>query len=212
MKVAALSSVVPGDTLHRLRDPDGAVAHAKDVISDLLCNRIDISQLVITKELTRAAADYAGKQAHVELAERWGRRSHSLLQLGPFSPPQTSPISPLRRMRKRDPGSAPSLGDRVPYVIIGAAKGVAAYMKSEVRPTWAGPSQNLTSAFLGGLTAQCLLVQSWLLGRLRPSLPRLPAFLFAFIISSHPVNSDPVLSLVTSDPCTPSMALLMWGN
>lgn len=46
------------------------MAHAKDVISDLLCNRIDISQLVITKELTRAAADYAGKQAHVELAER----------------------------------------------------------------------------------------------------------------------------------------------
>ncbi|XP_007955835.1 DNA polymerase delta catalytic subunit [Orycteropus afer afer] len=86
------------------RDPASAVAHAQDVISDLLCNRIDISQLVITKELTRAAADYAGKQAHVELAER---------------------------MRKRDPGSAPSLGDRVPYVIIGAAKGVAAYMKSE---------------------------------------------------------------------------------
>lgn len=51
------------------------MAHAKDVISDLLCNRIDISQLVITKELTRAAADYAGKQAHVELAERswWAR-------------------------------------------------------------------------------------------------------------------------------------------
>ena len=46
------------------------MAHAQDVISDLLCNRIDISQLVITKELTRAAADYAGKQAHVELAER----------------------------------------------------------------------------------------------------------------------------------------------
>lgn len=46
------------------------MAHAKDVISDLLCNRIDISQLVITKELTRATADYAGKQAHVELAER----------------------------------------------------------------------------------------------------------------------------------------------
>ncbi|XP_029440886.1 DNA polymerase delta catalytic subunit [Rhinatrema bivittatum] len=86
------------------RDPLGAVEHAKDVISDLLCNRIDISQLVITKELTRMADEYAGKQAHVELAER---------------------------MRKRDPGSAPNLGDRVPYVIIGAAKGVAAYMKSE---------------------------------------------------------------------------------
>lgn len=35
-------------------------------------------------------------------------------------------------MKKRDPGSAPNLGDRVPYVIIGAAKGAAAYMKSEV--------------------------------------------------------------------------------
>lgn len=53
------------------------MAHAKDVISDLLCNRIDISQLVITKELTRAAADYAGKQAHVELAERWDGRTAS---------------------------------------------------------------------------------------------------------------------------------------
>lgn len=54
-------------------------------------------------------------------------------------------------MRKRDPGSAPSLGDRVPYVIIGAAKGVAAYMKSEVRPTWAAHARlslpALTSAF-----------------------------------------------------------------
>uniref|UniRef100_A0A8D3DPA5 DNA polymerase n=1 Tax=Scophthalmus maximus TaxID=52904 RepID=A0A8D3DPA5_SCOMX len=62
-----------GTCLQRIlidRDPQGAVAHAKEVISDLLCNRIDISQLVITKELTRTAQEYAGKQAHVELAER----------------------------------------------------------------------------------------------------------------------------------------------
>ena len=36
------------------------------------------------------------------------------------------------RIKKRDPGSAPQLGDRVPYVIIAAAKNTAAYMKSEV--------------------------------------------------------------------------------
>ena len=36
-------------------------------------------------------------------------------------------------MRKRDPGSAPNLGDRVPYIIIASTKGTAAYMKSEVR-------------------------------------------------------------------------------
>ena len=35
-------------------------------------------------------------------------------------------------MRKRDAGSAPNLGDRVPYVIIAAKKGTPAYMKSEV--------------------------------------------------------------------------------
>ena len=35
-------------------------------------------------------------------------------------------------MRKRDAGSAPKLGDRVPYVIIAAAKGTPAYAKAEV--------------------------------------------------------------------------------
>lgn len=64
-----------------LRDPDGAVSHAKEVISDLLCNRIDISQLVITKELTRTAQEYAGKQAHVELAERCVSARTSLVHM-----------------------------------------------------------------------------------------------------------------------------------
>ncbi|XP_003737481.1 DNA polymerase delta catalytic subunit [Galendromus occidentalis] len=86
------------------KDPKGAVNFAKQTIADLLCNRIDISQLVITKELTKTEEEYAGKQAHVELANR---------------------------MMKRDAGSAPKLGDRVPYVIIAASKGTAAYLKSE---------------------------------------------------------------------------------
>lgn len=84
------------------RDPDGAVNYAKQIISDLLCNRIDISQLVITKELTKN--DYAAKQAHVELASK---------------------------MKKRDAGTAPKLGDRVPYVLCCAAKNTPAYMKAE---------------------------------------------------------------------------------
>ncbi|KAJ1670216.1 DNA-directed DNA polymerase delta, partial [Spiromyces aspiralis] len=68
------------------RDVDGAMGYVKEVISDLLQNKVDLSQLVITKQLSRT--DYAAKQAHVELAER---------------------------MRQRDAGSAPQLGDRVPY-------------------------------------------------------------------------------------------------
>ena len=34
--------------------------YAKRNISDLLCNRVDISELVVTKELTKQ--DYANKQ------------------------------------------------------------------------------------------------------------------------------------------------------
>ncbi|ROT70834.1 DNA polymerase delta catalytic subunit isoform X2 [Penaeus vannamei] len=86
------------------RNPMGAVDYAKQTISDLLCNRVDISNLVITKELTKTEKEYAAKQAHVELANK---------------------------MKKRDPGTAPKLGDRVPFVIIAGAKGTPAYEKAE---------------------------------------------------------------------------------
>lgn len=86
------------------RDADGAVNYAKMVISDLLQNNVDISQLVITKELTKA--EYAAKQAHEELA---------------------------KKMTKRDPGNAPKLGDRIPYVIIAGTKNTPMFQKAEVR-------------------------------------------------------------------------------
>ena len=56
------------------RSPEAALEFAKQTISDLLCNRVDISKLVITKELTRMGKDYekGPKLAHVELAERYG--------------------------------------------------------------------------------------------------------------------------------------------
>lgn len=86
----------------RERDVSGAESYVKKIISQLMQNQVDMSQLVITKQLSRA--DYAAKQAHVELAER---------------------------MRKRDPGSAPQLGDRVPYVIIKGGANGKNYEKSE---------------------------------------------------------------------------------
>ena len=46
---------------------DHEFSYMKQMISDLLQNKIDISQLVITKAL--AKADYAAKLAHIELAE-----------------------------------------------------------------------------------------------------------------------------------------------
>ena len=76
--------------------------YVKDTISDLLQNKIDMSKLVITKALTKN--DYTSKQAHTELAER---------------------------MRKRDAGSAPALGDRVAYVIVKGTSTSKNYEKSE---------------------------------------------------------------------------------
>ncbi|KAK9292029.1 hypothetical protein L1049_019983 [Liquidambar formosana] len=95
------------ECLHKIlieRDIPGAVQYVKNTISDLLMNRMDLSLLVITKGLTKTGDDYEVKAAHVELAER---------------------------MRKRDAATAPNVGDRVPYVIVKAAKGAKAYEKSE---------------------------------------------------------------------------------
>eukprot|EP00898_Chlorokybus_atmophyticus_P007411 jgi/Chlat1/7671/Chrsp64S09160 len=86
------------------KDVEGAIEYVKRTITDLLMNRMDLSLLVITKGLTKAGASYEVKAAHVELAER---------------------------MRKRDPATAPNVGDRVAYVIIKAHQGAKAYEKSE---------------------------------------------------------------------------------
>ncbi|CAH8355060.1 unnamed protein product [Eruca vesicaria subsp. sativa] len=95
------------ESLHKIlidRDVPGAAEYVKNTIADLLMNRIDLSLLVITKGLTKTGDDYEVKSAHGELAER---------------------------MRKRDAATAPNVGDRVPYVIIKAAKGAKAYERSE---------------------------------------------------------------------------------
>ncbi|EEY13945.1 DNA polymerase delta catalytic subunit [Verticillium alfalfae VaMs.102] len=84
------------------QDVQGAQEYVKDMIADLLQNKVDMSKLVITKALTKD--DYSAKQAHVELAQR---------------------------MKKRDAGSAPGLGDRVAYVMIKGAAGAKNYEKSE---------------------------------------------------------------------------------
>ena len=88
------------------KNPELAISYIKTQISELLMNRMDISKLVITKALTRSEDQYAAgnKQAHVELAAR---------------------------IKKRDPGMAPAVGDRVPYVIIKGEVGAKNYEKAE---------------------------------------------------------------------------------
>jgi len=90
------------------KDVNAAINYTKNIISDLLTNKIDISMLVISKSISKKVEDYNSKQTHTELA---------------------------KRMFKRDPSSAPVMGDRVPYVIIKSTKDAKAYEKSE-DPLW----------------------------------------------------------------------------
>jgi DNA polymerase delta subunit 1 len=102
--------IVP-DTLNRVldlllvdRDVAGAIDYVKRVVADLLCGRVDISKLVISKQLNKTRDGYKGPQVHAELAER---------------------------MRRRDPTTAPKLGSRVPYVMVGGAKGSRTHENAE---------------------------------------------------------------------------------
>ena len=106
------------------RNNEKAIQYCKGIISDLLQNKIDISLLIISKSLSKKSEEddgedeggdkksanknksttYQAKQAHVELAEK---------------------------MRKRDPGTAPNIGDRIQYVIVKGEKGSKNYENSE---------------------------------------------------------------------------------
>ena len=68
----------------------------------LLLNKLDLSLLIISKQLSKR--EYAAAQPHVVLADR---------------------------MQKRDPLTAPNIGDRVPYVMIKGAAGAKAWEKAE---------------------------------------------------------------------------------
>ncbi|KAL0226420.1 hypothetical protein P9112_013744 [Eukaryota sp. TZLM1-RC] len=86
------------------RDPTGAMRYAQSIISDLLQNKLDLSLLVISKQLTKDESNYANVQPHTECA---------------------------KKMAKRDPGSAPTIGSRVAYVIIQGSKNSKIYERAE---------------------------------------------------------------------------------
>jgi DNA polymerase elongation subunit (family B) len=76
------------------KDVEGAQQYTKNIIADLLQNKVDMSQLVITKALSKS--DYANKQPHVELAEKMRKRDP-----GTFSPPLCLHICAVVKYRFR---------------------------------------------------------------------------------------------------------------
>jgi hypothetical protein len=87
--------------------PDEARTIINDTLRELLGGRVDISDLVITKALTKD--DYKGKPAHVAVVER---------------------------MRKRDPSYEAALSDRIPFVITVAGDKNAKLFEMADDPLW----------------------------------------------------------------------------
>jgi len=68
-----------------------AVTIVKNKVNEIKTGEIDIDKLVITKSMSKSLRTYKGIQPHIEL---------------------------VKKMRQRDPASAPGVGDRVGFVII----------------------------------------------------------------------------------------------
>lgn len=73
------------------QDPKKAFKYTKGILSKLEKNEIPIEQLMITKSISKSLGEYKGVQPHIEL---------------------------LKKMRKRNPATAPGIGDRIGYVIV----------------------------------------------------------------------------------------------
>ena len=78
--------------------------YTHDIECKVLSNQVDISELIITKQLNKTEDNMKVMMAHVVLAQK---------------------------MKERDPNTAPVLGERVPYVIVKGHKGAKAFEKAE---------------------------------------------------------------------------------
>lgn len=79
------------NTLLKEQDVKKTVNIVKNTVNDIKTGKVDINKLVITKSISRSLKSYKGVQPHVEL---------------------------VKKMKKRDPSSAPGIGDRVGFVIV----------------------------------------------------------------------------------------------
>ena len=77
--------------LFKKSDIESALELVRKVVSDLYMSRVPLSELIITRSLSREPSEYANKQPHAEL---------------------------VKRMRIEDEGSAPRVGDRVMHVMV----------------------------------------------------------------------------------------------
>jgi DNA polymerase delta subunit 1 len=111
------------------RSYEEAINYCKSVISDLLQNRIDLSMLVISKGLGK-------KMKKLDLEKKTDNLDTTVAKpatggRGPTYLNKQPHVELAAKMMKRDAASAPSVGDRVAFVMIKGAKGAKGFEKSE---------------------------------------------------------------------------------
>ena len=111
-------------------DKNGAIEYCKGMINDLLANRIDLSLLVITKGLSKKLASDHDTHSRLEgdMGEitKDGLKTYGKRKEGggdTYGAINSAHVNLAERMKIRDPGTAPRVGDRVSYVMIKGSKG-----------------------------------------------------------------------------------------
>ena len=117
------------------RDIEGAVKYVKGTISDLLMNRLDLSELVVSKVRDLLASGQGNRVRLGTVERRWRLRDQDCTRR---AGKEDAEARSGYRTRCVCPSPAQAvdrccegIGDRVPYVIIKAAKGAKAYEKAE---------------------------------------------------------------------------------
>lgn len=95
------------ETVLESSDPSNAVSLAREARDNLLNGTVPSDELVLTKSL---AAEYKVNMPHVEV---------------------------VKKMKERNPGSEPQIGNRVPFVVIKTKKGVDRLFEKAEDPVWA---------------------------------------------------------------------------
>ena len=111
------------------RSPDDAIKYCKGIISDLLQNKIDISLLIISKSLSKRSDE--GSDEEIAGDKKTNNKSATIKNKGATYQAKQAHVELAEKMRKRDPGTAPNIGDRIQYVIIKGEKGSKNYENSE---------------------------------------------------------------------------------
>lgn len=94
------------NTILKEQNPRKALGYLRGIIKKLHSNEIEIEKLIITKGISKPLHEYKGVQPHIEL---------------------------VKRLRKRNKGSAPGVGDRIGFVIV---KGVELISQRAEDPTY----------------------------------------------------------------------------